>query len=218
MTGDQIDNYNLKYYTNFPKYILEKRRSGKISDAHFSDLLRVELLTRYGGMWIDATVFCSTDKMPDYYTDGDLFVFKQLELNRNKIQPIVASSWLISTSTSNNHILMLTKKLLWRYWRDFNYLNNYFLFHICFTVATEKYNVEWEDVPVENNVTPHQLQFEFQKNYSEKRWKQLTQASVFHKLNHHVDYNQNSDSFLIILSESIMEIDDETNISRTYSI
>ena len=33
--------------------------SGQITKTHLSDLLRLELLIRYGGTWIDATVFCT---------------------------------------------------------------------------------------------------------------------------------------------------------------
>lgn len=41
----------------FPKYIEEKWKRGVITHTHMTDLLRLELLIRYGGTWIDATVF-----------------------------------------------------------------------------------------------------------------------------------------------------------------
>jgi len=42
-----------------PGYIVEKWEKGRIPAAMFSDLLRVELLIKYGGTWIDSTVFCT---------------------------------------------------------------------------------------------------------------------------------------------------------------
>ena len=43
-------------YAKFPAFIQEKIDSGQITKTHMSDLLRLELLIRYGGTWIDATV------------------------------------------------------------------------------------------------------------------------------------------------------------------
>ena len=51
------DNY--KEYVQFPTYILEKYEKGCFSKTHLSDLLRLELLIKYGGTWIDATVSVS---------------------------------------------------------------------------------------------------------------------------------------------------------------
>ena len=58
------DNY--KEYVQFPTYILEKYEKGCLSKTHLSDLLRLELLIKYGGTWIDATVWCSSPIYPDY--------------------------------------------------------------------------------------------------------------------------------------------------------
>lgn len=39
-----------------PDYIVKKWEKGRIPADLFSDLLRLELLIRYGGTWIDSTV------------------------------------------------------------------------------------------------------------------------------------------------------------------
>lgn len=62
-----ITNDNIHRYVQFPKYILEKWKKGQITNTHMTDLLRLELLTRYGGMWLDATVFCSSSDIPSYF-------------------------------------------------------------------------------------------------------------------------------------------------------
>ena len=46
---------NLSQYVRFPDYILEKWKKGIITNTHMTDLLRLELLIQYGGMWLDAT-------------------------------------------------------------------------------------------------------------------------------------------------------------------
>lgn len=44
-----LDQKNFYNYVNIPTYILNKLESGKISITHFSDILRFNLLAKYGG-------------------------------------------------------------------------------------------------------------------------------------------------------------------------
>ena len=48
---------NYEQYVDIPEYILKKWKKGYISFAHFSDILRIELLSKYGGLWLDSTIF-----------------------------------------------------------------------------------------------------------------------------------------------------------------
>ena len=50
-----ITQDNLFNYVQFPDYILKKWEAGVITNTHFSDLLRLELLIKYGGTWSDET-------------------------------------------------------------------------------------------------------------------------------------------------------------------
>ena len=52
---------NLNDYITFPSYIIEKQKEGKITLTHLSDILRFSLLAKYGGLWIDSTVFVTGD-------------------------------------------------------------------------------------------------------------------------------------------------------------
>lgn len=64
-----ITSENMNNYVQFPDYIVSKWNEGKITHTHMTDLLRLELLIKYGGVWVDATVFCSEkeDKIPNYF-------------------------------------------------------------------------------------------------------------------------------------------------------
>lgn len=50
---------NLPSYIDLPSIIWKKRKEGKIQSANFSDVVRMALIYRYGGLWLDATIFCS---------------------------------------------------------------------------------------------------------------------------------------------------------------
>ncbi|MBE6760338.1 MAG: capsular biosynthesis protein [Ruminococcaceae bacterium] len=185
---------NIPLYAQFSEAITKKRAQGRISDAHFSDLLRTELLCRHGGMWIDATVLCTCSDLPDYITDAPLFVYKSIDLTGMDTPPVIASSWLIS-ARSNHPILLLTRELLQAYWEDHRSLSEYFVFHIFFAMAARRYPDLWNAVPTFSNACPHILAQELCAPFSEERWEQLRGMSAFHKLSHHVDYPKDGGSF-----------------------
>ena len=187
-----LDELNLKKYVQLPDYIEKKYKKGIISHAHYSDLVRLEVLIKHGGLWLDSTVFM-TDTLDSNFFKNQLFVFKNVSLDRDDLNVIVASNWLIY-SYSNNPILELTKELLLKYWKKNNLLLSYNIFHLFFTMATEKYSKEWEDVPVNSNILPHILQFELLKKYDENKYNEIKKLSVFHKLNHRIK-TDDKDSF-----------------------
>lgn len=49
-----IDASNYEEYISIPFYIEEKFRQGMISVTHLSDIIRMKLISKYGGLWIDA--------------------------------------------------------------------------------------------------------------------------------------------------------------------
>lgn len=187
---------NIGNYIKLPEYILEKYRKGIIPPAHYSDLWRIQLLAIYGGMWIDSTVLCTSNNIPTCITDAPMFVYKELSLLYSK--PIVASSWLME-SYSNHPIITLARDLLFEYWKRHNYLQDYFLFHLFFAMATKKYQEEWKKIPVFNNNSPHVLQFELKENYNEERWEQIREMSAFHKLTRHITYEDFPNSFYMYI-------------------
>ena len=190
---------NISEYVKFPDYIQKKYESGNIGFAHYSDLLRITLLCQYGGLWIDSTVLCTSKEMATYISELPLFVYKQVDLTRVDQQPLAASNWLIS-GFSNNKILLVTRDLLYAFWKDHKCVTDYFIFHIFLKLATEKYEKLWEEVPSFYNAAPHTMQFELNHKFDASRWDQLIQISGFHKLNHHNAYSKDDTVYKYILA------------------
>lgn len=188
-----LSNENISQYISLPYFIEEKYKQRVFGAAHYSDLLRTELLYRYGGIWIDSTVLCTSNSVPQSIFRAPLFVYQKIDLTRLDINPTICSSWFIAAK-KNCKIISLTRKLLFEYWNKHSTLCNYFLFHICFTLASRKYDEEWSKVPVFNNQSPHTFQFELQNEYQEERWNEIIKMSSFHKLNHHNDYSKYGDN------------------------
>lgn len=176
LTADNIDKY-----VRFPEYITAKWAQGVITNTHMTDLLRLELLIRYGGMWLDATVLC-TGPAPDYFFNSDLFFFQTLKPGRDGHSNYI-SSWLIEAKT-NNKILMATRELCYEYWRENNSMWDYFLLHDFMSIVLDYYPDEWNKVIPKDNATPHILLLHLFDKYDKKIYRAITEQSPFHKLSY----------------------------------
>jgi hypothetical protein len=175
-----ITEKNIGDYVQFPDYIMDKLNKGYITYTHLSDLLRVELLIRYGGTWIDSTVFCSGSKIPDYMLNSDFFVFQNLRPGDNG-SVLNFSSWLM-TSCKNNRILLATRELLYAYWKKNNYLIDYFLVHHFVMIGAEYYKEDWKRIVQFPNSLPHVLLLMLFEPFNQEKWDAVSSACPFHKL------------------------------------
>lgn len=172
-----ITETNLSDYVKIPDFILAKYKKGIIGRAHFADILRTMLLVKYGGVWVDSTVYCSGRN--DDLLKEPLFVYQDWKFDRE--QACVCSNWLLS-ARKGDPILRTTLDLVLEYWKHHNFAINYFFYHLFFHMATERYHDEWISMPRYSNIPPHLLQFEIYHPYTEKRFKQICNGSDFHKL------------------------------------
>ncbi|MDR4520813.1 MAG: capsular polysaccharide synthesis protein [Nitrosomonas sp.] len=178
-----LSERNLKEWCQLPEFIWEKYQKGIITQTHLSDLLRIALLAQHGGTWIDATVYCSSAcSTPDYMLDSDFFVFQNLKPGSDG-SVLNISSWFM-TAKKNNHIVLVVKELLWRYWQKENSLIDYFLLHHFISIVSERYSEEWKKVYQFPNSLPHVLLLSLFEKFDETRYEAMLQSSPFHKLSY----------------------------------
>ncbi len=70
-----ITEANYAEYLDIDSRIYEMFEAGYIGTAHFADYLRVCLVEQYGGIWLDATMFCS-EELPQEYFELPFFTCK----------------------------------------------------------------------------------------------------------------------------------------------
>lgn len=175
-----ITSDNIREYTDFPDYIIDKYDRGLITHTHFSDLLRIELLCKYGGTWIDSTVLCTGKDIPSYMLESDFFLFQNLKPGADG-STLNISSWYM-TSCSNNKILLAVRNLLWDYWKKNNRLVDYFLLHHFMSIVSEYYADDWNKMIQFPNSFPHVLLLMLFDPFDQKKWDAVTEACPFHKL------------------------------------
>lgn len=175
-----LTSENMFDYLEFPDYIIEKWKAGIITHTHMTDLMRLELLIRYGGLWLDATVFCSDGNIPEYFFQSDLFMFQCLKPGRDGHANYI-SSWLIGAKT-NNRVLLAVQELCYAYWKENNSMWDYFLLHDFIVIVLDRFQDEAMAIIPRDNATPHVLLLRLFEQYDEACWYAIKGQTQFHKL------------------------------------
>lgn len=190
-----LDETNLSNYIDLPDFIVQKWKNGNISNAHFADLIRLRLLNVYGGVWIDATVYFTGNKLPDYIKSNRLFMFNMKESWKACTEPMVAANWLISAEPENKMLIIL-EVLLNEYWKKENKAVNYFIFHIFWTIIVECFPEEWNQVETVIRDPAQLLNTELDHIFQRERFEHLKKMSDVHKLSYRGPYKRaGKDSF-----------------------
>jgi len=172
---------NWRDFVELPPWIEEKLASGAITRTHLSDLIRLELLTRFGGMWVDATVFF-TGAPPAYVADSDLFLYQLLKPGLDG-QSIRTSSWLM-TAQAPSKILILARELLFEYWRHYDHMMDYYLIHYCLEAAIDAHPDEWARVVPASNEVPHMLLLRLGDPFDADVFAGICEQTSVHKLSY----------------------------------
>ncbi|MHA1575380.1 MAG: capsular polysaccharide synthesis protein [Alphaproteobacteria bacterium] len=173
-----IDIDNISDYLTLPDVIWKKYKNGLISRTHFSEILRVCLLAKYGGIWIDATVLLTSPLAKDI-KNAPFFVFQFPEND-----PRLISSWFMVAS-SESPLTEICKEMLMSYWENTKEDFDYFSMHLmCAYVIKnyKKYNKLFKQVPYYKSEHPHKMHQLLRNKYCEKELKKIRKQSGIHKL------------------------------------
>ena len=132
----------LSEYIDLPEDVLSKYRTGVVGATHFTDLIRIALLTAYGGVWLDATILL-TAPLDDMLTSDDFFLYQrdwgQEDKKLWRRTYAYYFSWhkdfkvrmLSSVIYSKRGAVVMSDlfQLMLHYWRMKNEIIDYFFFH-----------------------------------------------------------------------------------------
>lgn len=172
------DNY--KEYITLPEHIMDKMKRGIIPQALFSDLVRLELLIKYGGVWMDSTVLCTEPHYPQSLLICPLFMF-QYRGTRGEFQGF--SNWFISAERGNK-ALKIVRDLLYQYWRDYDCVVEYYVFHLFVNTLAKEMPEIFKGMPKGNTWPTLMLGNKLAEPYDAQWWDKHTARCCFHKLNY----------------------------------
>ena len=180
-----LDNY--RQWVDLPEYVIKKYRKGLIPPASFSDLLRLSLLKKYGGVWMDASVYCSgfgNDKLRERWNrimGSELTVFRYFK--RGCKNPCGLSTWFFA-AVPNHVVISSVLDMLLAYWKDYDCLVDYYIIHLFLGLALREFPEVVENMPRENSYHSLLLGNALGRTYREEDWKELIEHVSIHKLNY----------------------------------
>ncbi len=185
-----------------PDYILDKYNRKQISEAHFSDILRLCLLEKYGGTWIDATVLL-TGPLPQGIVSQPFFAFRAATSNIFSAHALISNYFIHAMP---NHVIVRNlKNALFRYWRHEDRALNYFIFHymlhgMIFTNPT--LTQVWFRCSQLSNILPSLLGDSLLQPFDKQRLEEWKKLSRVHKLTYKAQ-NVPPESYLGVLLNDI---------------
>jgi hypothetical protein len=191
-----LDESNLAEYIDIPKYILDFYKEGNISNAHFSDIIRIMLLKKYGGIWLDATCLV-TRPIP-------MNILEFTTYNAKGIAEFPFSSYWFEldhwegyflSGKKNDLFYIFMENMLFEYWKTHTSLVDYLLINHFAKIGRDlipKIKKCYESIP-NNNQKIEQLLFELKNVYTEK-WRNdfFSNDTYIYKLNRRKHYPTNT--------------------------
>lgn len=146
-----IDKNNYSEYIDIPQYMLNKVESGAMLLAHLADYIRIALLQKYGGVWLDSTFYVCGD------LDNELSNYSFYSINHGGKRDWVASKdlWSIGfLACLRNYILMrFCKEIMEEYWRnepvEIAYLFSDYIIAIGYEIIKE-FHRDVDQLPINN--------------------------------------------------------------------
>lgn len=198
----RITDENINEYIKLPGFVDDKRKNNVFRPVFFSDLLRVALLSAYGGVWLDASALL-TDRLPKEYTNCNFFMYSRdpnsLNKNWGKNDTHFYFNWRddfkvkhlssIMFSKPNSLVAKTMVDLLLYYWKTENKIEYYFFFQVMINELKESQIIVF-DFPIIDDTLPHLLQSKIKKQFNEDKYKKIISRTSIHKLTIHEAFKE----------------------------
>ena len=110
-----LDGTSYKEYIDVPDYIEEKAQNGQMNIAVFSDYIRLALLKRYGGVWLDSTFYVNSD----FPGEIDNMPFYTINQGNKRNWVVTRDRWSVGllACAPNNPLISFCEEFLREYWK-----------------------------------------------------------------------------------------------------
>ena len=187
-----LNKSTIENYADLPDYVFDKLKKGQMCYAHFSDLLRLNLLKNHGGIWMDATCYM-TDFIPDYIVNQDFFVFltgKQTSFPYSFMQNCFIRAKM------GSYICDIWYLMCCEYWKTENRRIDYFQHQLMFKSLILNDSTAkkiFAEMPHVSEDGTHQLVGNnLLKEFNPVEWERIKNASFFQKTRYKIKKAQAS--------------------------
>lgn len=192
----RLSDENISEYIDLPQFISAKR--DLIPLGQFADLLRLMLLTTYGGIWLDVCVLL-TGKIPNgliNLEEASFFMY-QRDANEQHIKYWENSfayyfGWYkgfkvnvlngIMIAKADNRVIKDLCAMLLAFWQTHDRIPDYFFFQILFDLYITKHPTR--NCKIVNDCIPHMLRQIINAEYPFKTIGEVLKITPIHSLNY----------------------------------
>lgn len=197
-----VTEENYKRYIKFPEWVIEKYRQGIISKTHLSDILRLELLSKYGGIWLDATFYC-TGKLEKYFT-LPVWTIKRPNYRHTSVACGEFANYSFGCNYESRYVFAIIKEYLYKYWKMYDYTIDYLFLDYIIVYAINHNKVlkkAFEEIEPNNPKCDELLKL-INKEFDEEKYKELIKNTDLFKLSWKCSASKEKKTFYNILIDS----------------
>ncbi len=177
-----ITKDTIAQYMDIPSYMTEKVQAGNMGLAHLADYIRVSLLAEYGGLWLDATIYCARP-IPDEVFSYPIYSMKS---ERTKSKYLSEHRWVCFClgAYAGNPFYKFVRESLELYWSTEKKAIDYLFFdYIILLGLNEIAAGKTYDKVLPNNLRRDDLQAAMNAGVPAEKWDSIIQEdTAFYKL------------------------------------
>jgi len=183
-----LENY--RQYVDIPAHIIEKFEKKIITMATMSDVLRFALLEKYGGYWLDATVFF-TGQIPAEYFTGDFYCQRMVHNTELVRREACRGNWcgFSMAGPKGSAAFRFMCEAFSRWWAHYDTIIDYVLIDYLLWTGFRKVpaiHAMIDRVP-DNNEDIFEMYKVLNQPYTPELLERLTVRNVMHKLTYKMD-------------------------------
>ena len=179
-----FDNY--MEYAGFSQVVVDRYNAGRISLTHLADILRVQLLNMYGGLWVDATYFISDNRIADIIND-EAYTVKTVIPSWNG-DVIAKGKWAVNflKFMKGSPLSGFCTEAFEIYWSLRDEPLDYFLLDRIIKVAYDNISVIRKQIDgiSANNISSLKLMEIISRSYDEAVWNDMKKDTFAFKLSY----------------------------------
>lgn len=183
-----ITKDNVKEYADVPDYIFEKHSKGYISFAQLSDILRIFLISRHGGLWLDATIFTS-QPIPEEVFHEPFYSLHTSFRKTGFVQNDRVHCFVLG-GMPNSRLIMFEREFLSNYWEKHDTIIDYYL--LDYSIMLAYWNIPYVHDMIDS-LRPtsdglYKLVNMLDDEFDEAKLNGVLQENIFSKLVWNVDH------------------------------
>lgn len=184
------DNYS--EYIEIPEYVLDKVNNGSISLATLSDIIRHSLLYKYGGMWLDATIYMNDDIPIDVF-EYDIYTrnIKTHEFGSKSCW----AGWFLYSKFAGQELFKFVMEAFFYFYKKNDTIPYYLMIDYLTAIASNEIKEvenKLNSVPC-NNIKALELAKHLNESFDYDNYLEYTSGGFIQKLTRHgKSYSENS--------------------------